>query len=391
MKRFLLVFFGIVVFTSISFLILLYINSFTFVWMWSVWLAVLVVIIIKARSHRTKLVTIYAASALFAVFLAEVYFSGLLGFRYERIHYEHQLYQGAYIQQHEVLGRALVPGSKWWIKYAYGDSLSYDIVQSVDANGLRLTLGEHEPEAAPVLFMGCSFTFGHGLSDHETIASFFQQSNKHLEAINMGQSGFGIHQTLAIFENGLEESHIEEKQPKAAFYSALTDHTFRGKNALIGDFGPKYELNKNNEPEFQGLLSHRLCSLSELLEKSHLLTRYVLRRRPSTEADIDLLAIMIEKSARLFSDRYDAPFYCLLWEEPYAEEGLYDKLLEKLKARNIKVIEVADMLPGYDKNPWQYFLYKDIHPNALANKLIGEYLSELLDEQENEIESPENP
>ncbi len=376
---------GLIWWTSIICLILLsalgiyIIERHTYIYVCLVWLVIISLFIRFAKTDKLRLTGIYIGSFILAFFLAEVYFSGILGFRYKNRISEDEVFQGGYDKSHEWLGYALLPNSKWRTKLSYGDSVAFDVIHSVDSEGLRLTTGELKSGASPIIFFGCSFTFGHGLNDNETLPSNFQSATGgQINAINMGQNSYGAHQMLISLEKELEKKYLKGNQPIAAVYSAITDHTFRGTRA----FGPKYELDSKNKPQFTGMQTPGSFGLLDILSKSYTFRRYFSRRKASDEKEVNLLVAMIEESARLFNERYNAPFYCLLWHELHSEEGLYEKILHKLKARNINVIEVAEILPNYEEQPEQYLLHMDGHPNALANRLIGEYLSKFLSEKE---------
>lgn len=102
-----------------------------------------------------------------------------------------------------------------------------------------------------------------------------------------------------------------------------------------------------------------------------------------TQKKIDLMLKMIEHSAKIFEERYDGKFYCLLWKAVYEErEGLYEKLLKGLTDKGIEVIEIENIIPEYAHNPFKYMIENDGHPNGLANKMIAEYLFGVLENQD---------
>lgn len=372
----LFIFLGLIVFSGLA---ILKIESNAFIYISFVWLIILGVSIKLAKTERKRLVAIYSGSVLLAFFLAEIYFSGLLGFRYEYADYQRDMIFGNDIEEHDVFGLAPSKNSKWTERLTYGDSVVFDAIQTIDSNGLRYTPGKLRDDASPILFFGCSFTFGAGLSDYQTLPYYFQaQDSGRFKAINMGYNGYGAHQMLALLEEKIEQEVLQHQIPKAAIYSAIPDHAFRGTSWSEEFFGPKYKLDDRGILTKKGVVSYNPSLKFKLLGKSHLTRRFLLRKEHSYAKNVDLLLAMIQKSSRLFTARYDAPFYCLLWDEMYLESGLYDRLLTQLKIMGVKVIEVRDILPDYAENPEKYLLYGDNHPNALANRLIAEDLNKLL-------------
>jgi lysophospholipase L1-like esterase len=297
--------------------------------------------------------------------------------------FEFQSIYGGHNTTREPIGLAPVKNSQWGIKLTVDDSLVFDVIETIDSSGFRFTPQHSTNTESPVVFFGCSFTYGHGLIDDETLPAFLQASNpEQWHAINMGYNGYGVHQTLAMLETQMVKELLKGQSPKAAFFTAITDHVFRGVGRISNNIGPQYKLDANagvtlREP---GPLDGRINEhrVKWLLSKSSLLRRILLSNTSSTVEEIDLYIAMVKKASTLFTDRYSAPFYCLLWNEPTSEPGLYEELLHRLNEKEIPVIEVSDILPGYQENPWKYLLYKDGHPNALANQLIAEHLNKLL-------------
>ncbi len=94
-----------------------------------------------------------------------------------------------------------------------------------------------------VLFFGCSYTFGDGFEDSESMPYQFQKFvGGRYQAFNYGYTAYGAHQMLPILENEKEKSGLGSNVPKYAFYQAITDHAFRGAFTSNENLGPKYSL-----------------------------------------------------------------------------------------------------------------------------------------------------
>lgn len=357
------------------------IEQYAYLYVESGWLVLITLFIRFSKTEKIRLIAIYSGSVFLAFFLGEVYFT-YLDIKSER--FEFQSIYGGHNTTREGIGLAPVKNSQWKTKLTLEDSLIFDVVQTIDNNGFRLTPQRITSVQSPVLFFGCSFTFGHGLNDDETLPAFLHASNpEQWNAINMGYDGYGVHQTLAMLETQMEKDLLREQIPKAAFYTAITDHVFRGVGRLNHNIGPKYKLDNKARviPRDKESLNGRELKYKAkwLLAKSSLLRRVLFSYTSlSREEDIDLFIAMVEKASVIFSNRYNAPFYCLLWKEQTSQPGLYEILLQRLNEKRITVIEVNHILPGYQENPGKYLFYKDGHPNALANRLIAEHLNKLL-------------
>lgn len=66
-------------------------------------------------------------------------------------------------------------------------SSQYQITES----GYRFTPSISSQTNKNILFLGCSFTFGEGVNDNETLPYYFQEQNPTYKAINLGVSGYG--------------------------------------------------------------------------------------------------------------------------------------------------------------------------------------------------------
>lgn len=345
------------------------------------WVILIGIYIKIAKTERIRLIAIYSGSVLLAFLLAEIYFSGILGGRHENTKADTQMIYGEGITTHDALGYAPSKNSQWSHKLISGDSVIYDVIQTVDSTGFRYS-PTHSNTKNAVLFLGCSFTFGAGLNDDETLPYLFEQSSsRFLQGLNTGGNGYGAHQTLALLQNRLEKNLTKDKILKAGIYTALTDHVFRGNDRSTGIPGPQYVLSNNGQLVFKGVLFgtnkyNRILNYE--LSKSHLLKRFIFRKKPANKGEIDLFIAMLRESRDLFTKRYNAPFYCLLWDEMESEPGLYERLLTRLNNEQIKVIEVKDILPDYHQDKSKYLHCFDGHPKAIANELIAEYLAKLL-------------
>jgi len=374
--RYLLWLLTFLILLSCSGLAILKIDQHGYLYVSFSWLVIIAIFVWQISSEKKRLIAIYAGSVLLAFFWGELYFSKPIEPRISQLKHEYEVIYGkGHYNPDDLLGYALAPDSKWVAKTSYRDSVIFDVIQTTDSQGLRLTPGKVIEGAEQVLFLGCSFTFGAGLNDYETLPYYLQsESSESLRSVNMAHMGYGAHQVLAILQEGLEKKAFSIKKPKAGIYSAITDYVFRGTGRLGESIGPKYVLNAYGKLEKRDNVSSFKIKLLRELSKSYIFKHFFNQRAPSKESEVDLVVAMIGESAKIFTDRYNAPFYCILWDEMFAEEGLYEKLLQKLQNLDIEVFEVKEILSDYDEHPENYAFAYDGHPNSFANQLIAEYL-----------------
>lgn len=100
-----------------------------------------------------------------------------------------------------VLGWKPRPGS-----YCFSHGRDYTYVQNVWPSGGRATrLREDSPSASEhVVFLGCSFMFGYGLPDDETLPWYVQEMLPSADVVNLGVEGYGSYQCLLVMEEYIE-------------------------------------------------------------------------------------------------------------------------------------------------------------------------------------------
>ncbi len=125
--------------------------------------------------------------------------------------------------------------------------LIYDVVYTTDANGLRVPPpAEHATEC--ILFFGCSFMFGEGSNDEDTIPyRVGVESQGRYQVRNFAFSGYGPHQMLAAIESGRVEQ-AADCDPRYAVYLAIPDHALRAAGKRVFDtHGPRYMLTEQGD------------------------------------------------------------------------------------------------------------------------------------------------
>jgi hypothetical protein len=373
-----------------------------FFWIALTWFLVIIygLLIVTTTTIRVILVNIGAIILTLGIF--ELY----LSHKANELKYT---YEKDYFVPHEFLGYAPQKGFKHYsARRHFKNKLIYDVTYTIDSHGLRIgpITNNSNKNAKCVLFFGCSFTFGEGLNDDETMPYLVgSMSNGKYNTYNFGFHGYGPHQMLAILEHGLEKK-ITDCKPKYAIYQAIMDHVKRSAGLAYWDKdGPRYILNQNGEVIFTGRFSDNSPRKNDLatkgidqLKKSLILEKIFFKIR-SINNDIDLFVAIVDKAKTIFENRYPgSKFYVLFWDKKYRSEnceklldGLYnkgirvplinnvlqdkncEKLLDGLYNKGIRVHLISNVLQDNDKMIYRISEY-DRHPNAFANKLIAEYV-----------------
>jgi hypothetical protein len=99
----------------------------------------------------------------------------------------------------------------------------FDVRYRIDAFGNRLTPGAPPPGAPALIFLGGSFTFGHGVEDGETYPALLQQRWPELRIVNAATNGWGTSQALLA----LEELLAREPKVAGVVYAFISNHVVR--------------------------------------------------------------------------------------------------------------------------------------------------------------------
>ncbi len=347
---------------------------------------VLLVITKKGSSEKTRALAFNLAFGLIAFGLVEIYLAGLGNILFGKgacikIRQGEGSFGMDFYDSDELRGYTPKPEQHARSKVmTVNHDVIYDVIYSTDQHGLRVTPHNDNPVAKPILFFGCSVTFGEGLNDDETLPYMFQrESDNEYKAWNFAAPGYGPHQMLRIIESGLIDSVVGEK-PAVAVYSALMPHIERSAGNypyFLWDVnGPRYVLNDRGEAEFKGkFVNSRAWNFTlRLLSKSYLIDRimpFILGHKRNN-TDIDLFISILTKSRDLLQDRYGTKFYVILW---YAEDKDLALVISKLIDRKINFITTKGIFSGSKYDPARYYLHEcDRHPSALANREISTYL-----------------
>jgi hypothetical protein len=104
----------------------------------------------------------------------------------------------------------------------------FDSLTSIDNNGNRFTRPPSEiPE---VIFLGDSFTFGHGLTDEQTFSSIYCQKLQ-ISCANLGRNGSGTFVQIDILKHYLDTEGWRPKEVKL-FLLAMTSTLMNGNDLL---------------------------------------------------------------------------------------------------------------------------------------------------------------
>jgi len=263
----------------------------------------------------------------------------------------------------------------------------------MDANGLRISYPHPQGAKANrrcVLFFGDSYTFGWGLNDQDTMPyRVAVRAGEMYRIYNLAFLTHGAHQMLAALEHGLTNKAVEcaPREIKYVIYSASADHVRRaaGLREIDLHHGPRYVLGASGSVSYQGQFGEDRSTaekISSRLAKSFLYRKLtggnaVYTRRANGDDVALYLEIVDAARARIKALFPNSEFHVLVWgyDSLDKDKVLAQQITKGLSDKGLSVYRVNDILPGSDDGKSEYFMGGfDLHPNAVANDRIAEYI-----------------
>ncbi len=259
----------------------------------------------------------------------------------------------------------------------------YDVVYSFDAKDRRITPRAPHARTAVVL-LGCSFTFGDGLEDTQTLPyQLATLLGEDYQVFNLGVSGSGPHKLLGDLTHLFEE--IRHFERVFIYYVAIGDHCNRVAGiALWEDFGPLYVL-ENGSLVMKGTLDAALpffergtfkawLQRSWLFKKVRLPLKKLFAHLPREEDRLALVHALIARMNAVIKDNLpQGHFTVLAWPPGTA------RMLTPLP-QHISLVDVEPWLPDYAQSQELYVIRPrvDTHPTAYATLLVAKELENVL-------------
>ena len=259
-------------------------------------------------------------------------------------------------------------------KSKHDTSYIFKTVIKTDSLGNRFTdIPGMQTRKKYAVFFGCSFTFGVGVQDTQTIPYYFAKYDTNYCVYNFGVGGYGTQQILAKLQHTSIRKLIKQDSG-ICFYI----YTYPQLGRVIGDkltytsFGhdfPYYGYKHDSLHCFGTFGRNRvlISSFYTLMNKSNVVNYFNINFPLRQNADhYKLTCDIIQKAYQEYKKQFhNESFYVVVY--PTSEE-----ILKYLKYYNIKVIDLSKILNFYDKR--YYISDYDRHPTALAHELFAKKL-----------------
>lgn len=274
----------------------------------------------------------------------------------------------------------LIPSQKGeFIRYRRDGGVMHKYVVTTDSVGRRMTTPLKRKKHA--LIMGCSYVFGEGVSDVETIPEYIQKQTNEFRSYNLGYSGHTVDDIyIRAKDYGLMDNISETEG--VAIYIAMGDHVRRSFGAMRDDWRlDKAKVVESKDGDFVVDGNHRMYLkgwrwILYYFANSHFAQFFDLDYPLVTDSKVEGYVRKILALKKLYQKKFlqKNHFYVVLYPDHF--DGKTRNLIRKYL--NIYKIEFVD----YSKyNLDQFVSYpdsrlKDGHPSKLSNEAIAQILIE---------------
>lgn len=282
------------------------------------------------------------------------------------------------------LGVQLVANCQSHIVAKYGNNkTSFDIISRHNRYGWREVPGSKEFSSKATLFWGCSYTYGWGVNDEETLPARYAALAPGRAVWNFGVSGTGPQQVLQILKSGdLIPSELSSAKEVVGIYNFIPLHLDRVYGSYFyactqGANFARYGIGMHGELRENGLLRDS-CPvpywLSKRLNNFKLYARIfglpMLTKWPPPKESYDITAAILYESHQNFLRRFPkGKFYVVFYPTAYSDVN--GPLLSRLKDLKIQYFDYGNLVdwrkPGVE-------IPGDGHPTPLVHAMVAKLL-----------------
>ena len=250
----------------------------------------------------------------------------------------------------------------------------YDVTFTTGPDHFRVVPVAAEDADGCFLLFGDSFTFGVGVRDHETFAAqIVTLSGGKVAAHNFGVPGWGPHQFLAGLQSRRFQNAVRCK-PTDAVFLMIPSHIWRAAGATNrwDTNGPRYRLGSDGRPVRDGALGdedpynwRRWIGLSPSGKKA------------ATRLTVAILAEAMDELKRRFPGirTHLIAYRVIGWTDSDLSPDDMARFEHDLQQAGIMPLPLEAIIPRFRFAYEDYVVAPtDSHPNALAHRLIAEFI-----------------
>ena len=266
----------------------------------------------------------------------------------------------------------------------------YSVDYTIDSNLLRQT---QSCDTGPtIVFLGCSFTFGEGLNDADTLPQAFADSlNRKKRILNLGFPAYGPQQWLSELQSGLFDSVIG---PQRSLFVFLTGPEHAERTACKPywmRYAPRYAF-ENDQPLLKGECREGVSLWLEEWLNHWVAYRWLIEpyRHTLTHDDVELYIRIMLATIKVAKEKYGVPAIVLYDHELQLPKNDLqtigfsdDAIMQQLKDGGAIVIDVS--LDKEEAAGAPISIPGDSHPSPIANRMRAAILKNYLEQNMSRI------
>lgn len=291
-------------------------------------------------------------------------------------------YENGYSYADSEIGNRPRPG-RWKNEWIYPDGHSPPpVYYSVDSIGRRVIPGQViDRERPSLMFLGCSFVYGEGLSDEETLPAQAAKMQNAFNVYNYSFHGWGPNNLLRLVRTKPFGTDISKKPGSVAIYIFIDVHLDRVRDSINlsrafsgwPDALPYYFLDERGELQTHGMLSQGrpvVELLYQTLAKSQLLRTLGIDLPPTvTQQHLQLMAAVIENLKKALNEKMGGTQFYVAF---YPGSQLAKRLIPLLDKKGINSLDYsAVQATAYFAEPEHL---PDGHPSAAMNRFFAKQI-----------------
>jgi hypothetical protein len=267
------------------------------------------------------------------------------------------------------------------------DKIIWNVQMNIDKYSRRVTPFKFEKEKPDkfIMFFGCSFVFGTGINDNETLPYFLANKMKDYVPYNYATGAMGTHQLLSLMENTDLKKQVPEKNG-IFIYVYANGHIERSNGFMhqrAWNLDSPFYKKVDNKMERAGTFSTEepiitwfYDFLSNILNYS---TRFGRNFPRIYQRHTDYTCNLIVDSKRRFLIKYpDSHFFVSNHRLVGTVSKDLRQCLEKNDVALINHKYLGDRFLDDDPAKGRVAIEIDLHPTALYNKVAAELISDIL-------------
>jgi hypothetical protein len=256
----------------------------------------------------------------------------------------------------------------------------YRAVYSIDRYSRRITPGQERGAAKErLLFFGCSFVFGHGVLDDQTLPYYVSRLLPTHRVYNYGSNGYGPQNMLARLRQTPIVSEAKGPGKATGVYVFIDSHVHRavGSLAITGSWGgglPYYFLGEDGKLVRKGDFKKGrrwLTAFYSLVAASGAARYHGIDLPPIRDRHLRLTASIIKESSDEFKAKFGGRFLVVFF--PGNSKRYKERLLPLLKGADVEVLDYGDLELRKSVGPDSYL--EDGHPGPAAYEALARLLA----------------